>query len=169
MDDPLSAVDASVGKKMMDEAICGVLQGKCRILATHQLHVLDRCDRIIFMQDGKIDAIGSYDELRTTNRGFMEMLSATNSHEKKEQEEEEEEEAVETTRPKASRANTKVSVHETKDPLMQQEEKQMNAIKWAVYKEYFKASGTMWNVPILFALVSLAQGTLEILYLRGVC
>ena len=75
MDDPLSAVDASVGKKMMDEAICGVLQNKCRILATHQLWVLDRCDRIIFMRDGKIDSIGTYDELVESSSAFNDMLS----------------------------------------------------------------------------------------------
>jgi ATP-binding cassette subfamily C (CFTR/MRP) protein 1 len=165
MDDPLSAVDASVGKKMMDEAICGVLQGKCRILATHQLHVLDRVDRIIYMADGKIDAIGTYDELRTTNRGFMDMLAATSSHDDKEKEEEDEEVAIETTKPKMSRANTKASVHE-KEALMQEEERQTNSIKWTVYKEYFQASGTIWNVPMLAILVSLAQGWFDCLHLR---
>jgi len=160
MDDPLSAVDAGVGKKMMDEAICGVLQGKCRILATHQLHVLDRCDRIIFMQDGKIDAIGTYDELRSNNRGFIDMLAATKSHEKEKTDEEDEEVAVEEVRPNITRANTKVSVHESKkaEELMQKEERQQNSIKWAVYKDYFKASGSLLNVPLLFVLVCLATG-----------
>jgi len=158
MDDPLSAVDASVGKKMMDEAICGILHGKCRILATHQLHVLDRVDRIIFMADGKIDAIGTYAELSTTNAGFMEMLTATSAGEKKEKQEEDEEEAIEEIRPKVSRKATQVSVHEAKENLMQEEERQTNAIKWSVYKEYWTASGTILNVPILAILVSLAQG-----------
>jgi len=163
MDDPLSAVDASVGKTIMDEAICGVLQGKSRILATHQLHVLDRCDRIIYMQDGKIDAIGTYDELRSTNRGFIEMLASSSGHSKNKEEEEEEEQAIEALKPKLSRVNTKASVHETAvtDALMQTEERQQNSIKWTVYKEYFKASGTIWNVPLLVVLVCLAQCKLE--------
>lgn len=157
MDDPLSAVDASVGKKMMDEAICGVLQGKCRILATHQLHVLNRCDRIIFMQDGKIDAIGTYDELRTTNRGFIDMLAATASHEKEKKPAEEEEEVE--IRPQLARATTKNSVHEGGDAaLMQDEERQTNSIKFSVYLDYFRASGTVFNVPLLLFMVGVAQG-----------
>jgi len=158
MDDPLSAVDASVGKTIMDEAICGVLQGKSRVLATHQLHVLDRCNRIIYMQDGKIDAIGTYDELRSTNRAFMDMLASSSAHDKNKEEEEEEEQAIEAVQPKLSRVNTKASVHDAViDELMQKEERQQNSIKWAVYKEYFEASGTIWNVPLLILLVSLAQ------------
>src|SRR5690242_18714334 len=37
MDDPLSAVDAHVGRHIFDNAILGLLKDKCRILATHQL------------------------------------------------------------------------------------------------------------------------------------
>jgi len=88
----------------------------------------------------------------------MEMLAATSSHEKKEKEEEDEEEAIEQIRPKVSRKATQVSVHEAKKDLMQEEERQTNAIKWSVYKEYWTASGTILNVPILAILVSLAQG-----------
>jgi ABC-type bacteriocin/lantibiotic exporter with double-glycine peptidase domain len=47
MDDPLSAVDAHVGKHIFEHAICGALQGKTRVLSTNQLHVLDRTDGII--------------------------------------------------------------------------------------------------------------------------
>lgn len=44
MDDPLNAVDAHVGRHIFEEAICGLLRSKCRVLATHQLHVLSQCD-----------------------------------------------------------------------------------------------------------------------------
>ncbi|RMZ83004.1 hypothetical protein DV737_g1762, partial [Chaetothyriales sp. CBS 132003] len=63
MDDPLSAVDAHVGRHIMDKAICGLMKGKCRILATHQLHVLSRCDRIIWMEEGNIQAVDTFDNL----------------------------------------------------------------------------------------------------------
>lgn len=159
MDDPLSAVDASVGKKMMDEAICGVLQNKCRILATHQLWVLDRCDRIVFMRDGKIDAIGTYAELVNTSSAFNDMLAATSSHDDKKEEEVEE---VANLKPKLSRHDTQVSIHNKKKAgLMSKEERQQNSIKWTVYKEYFQASGTILNVPILLIFVSLAQSELS--------
>lgn len=37
LDDPLSAVDAHVGKALFNNAISGVLKGKTRVLVTHQL------------------------------------------------------------------------------------------------------------------------------------
>ncbi|XP_018534344.1 ATP-binding cassette sub-family C member 4 isoform X1 [Lates calcarifer] len=37
LDDPLSAVDAEVGKHLFEQCICGLLRNKCRILVTHQL------------------------------------------------------------------------------------------------------------------------------------
>lgn len=63
MDDPLSAVDAHVGRHIFDNAILGLLKDKCRILATHQLWVLNRCDRIIWMDQGKIQAVDTFDNL----------------------------------------------------------------------------------------------------------
>ncbi len=39
LDDPLSAVDAHVGRHLFDRCICGVLAGATRVLATHQLQV----------------------------------------------------------------------------------------------------------------------------------
>ena len=74
MDDPLSAVDAHVGRHLFDEAICGLLKGKCRILATHQLHVLDRCDRVIWMDGGAVKAVGAYEELMKAEEGFRTLV-----------------------------------------------------------------------------------------------
>lgn len=42
-DDPISAVDAQVGKIMFERAIAGpLLKAKTRILVTHHLHYLER-------------------------------------------------------------------------------------------------------------------------------
>ena len=40
LDDPLSAVDAHVGRHLLDSCICGALRGKTRVLVTHQLMAL---------------------------------------------------------------------------------------------------------------------------------
>lgn len=39
MDDPLSAVDAHVGRALFDGCICGTLKRRTRVLVTHQLQV----------------------------------------------------------------------------------------------------------------------------------
>lgn len=63
LDDPLSAVDAGTSAILFDEAITRALQDKCRVLVTHQTHVLARCDRILFMQNGTIVADGRFEDL----------------------------------------------------------------------------------------------------------
>ena len=47
LDDPLSAVDANVGRKIFMNCIRGFLRGKCVVLATHQVHFLAEV-RVLF-------------------------------------------------------------------------------------------------------------------------
>ena len=55
LDDPLSAVDAYVGKYIMDHCLLeGPLSNRTRILVTHSLHVLDKVDYIYVMDNGVI-------------------------------------------------------------------------------------------------------------------
>ncbi|XP_018373220.1 PREDICTED: probable multidrug resistance-associated protein lethal(2)03659, partial [Trachymyrmex cornetzi] len=58
MDDPLSAVDAHVGKCMFEKCINKYLGNKTRILVTHQLQYLRNVDRIIVLKNGTIQAEG---------------------------------------------------------------------------------------------------------------
>jgi ABC-type histidine transport system ATPase subunit len=45
LDDPLSAVDAHVGRNLFTNAICGALGSKTRLLVTHQIHFLPEVRR----------------------------------------------------------------------------------------------------------------------------
>uniref|UniRef100_A0A3P8UDT2 Multidrug resistance-associated protein 4 n=1 Tax=Amphiprion percula TaxID=161767 RepID=A0A3P8UDT2_AMPPE len=51
LDDPLSAVDAEVGRHLFEECICGVLKKKPRILVTHQLQYLKAADQIVVLKE----------------------------------------------------------------------------------------------------------------------
>ncbi|KAG0687309.1 hypothetical protein C6P40_002536 [Pichia californica] len=65
LDDVLSAVDAKVGKHIVNECICGLLKGKTVILATHHIDLANKADRIIFMNgDGTLE-IGKINELKS--------------------------------------------------------------------------------------------------------
>lgn len=57
-DDPLSAVDAHVGKHIFEECIFKYLKHKTRILVTHQLQYLTTVDKIIVLKDGAIHSQG---------------------------------------------------------------------------------------------------------------
>ncbi len=62
-DDPLSAVDAHVGKHIFEKVLhskTGVLKGKTRIVATNSLHILKDVDHIIVMRDGAIGEFGNF-------------------------------------------------------------------------------------------------------------
>ncbi|KAI8853708.1 P-loop containing nucleoside triphosphate hydrolase protein [Chytridium lagenaria] len=65
LDDPLSAVDAHVGKHIFHKCIKGALEGKTRILVTHQLHFVPQCDIVITMKDGAVAEYGTYADLMT--------------------------------------------------------------------------------------------------------
>jgi ABC-type bacteriocin/lantibiotic exporter with double-glycine peptidase domain len=61
LDDPLSAVDAYVGKYILDHCLLeGPLANRTRILVTHSLHVLDKVDYIYVMDNGAIVEQGTY-------------------------------------------------------------------------------------------------------------
>jgi len=62
LDDPLSAVDAYVGRAILEECLLtGPLANRTRILVTHALHVLDKLDYIYVMENGKIAEQGTYE------------------------------------------------------------------------------------------------------------
>ena len=63
-DDPLSALDAYVGKKLFKDVFNDFLKDKTFIISTHALQYLCFFDKIIYMEKGKIEWIGFYEELK---------------------------------------------------------------------------------------------------------
>jgi ATP-binding cassette subfamily C (CFTR/MRP) protein 4 len=63
LDDPLSAVDAKVGRQLFQEAILGLMvkRGKCVILATHQ-HQYVNDSRCVLVVQGRVGCEGSYED-----------------------------------------------------------------------------------------------------------
>lgn len=87
MDDVLSAVDARVGKHIMENCLLRMLGDKTRILATHQLSLIGSADRVVFLNgDGSI-SIGTFDELSATNVGFQKLMAFSSESEPVEEEE----------------------------------------------------------------------------------
>lgn len=148
MDDPLSAVDAHVGRHIFDNAILGLLRDKCRILATHQLWVLNRCDRIIWMDQGRIQAFDTFDNLMRDHAAFKQLLESTSLEEKKE----------------PGEAANVVDANDTKGKkkkagkgLMQSEERAVSGVPWSVYSYFLKASGSIFNGPLVLFLLIISQ------------
>jgi len=84
LDDPLSAVDPKVANHIFMNCIKGYLKGKTVILVTHQLQFLSKgVDKIIFISDGKVSCMGSYEKLLTTSLDFKNLLSLREDEETK--------------------------------------------------------------------------------------
>ena len=68
IDDALSALDAHVGHKVMQNAFKSKLGDKTRIMVTHQLGLLPEFDRVILVEHGKIVCNGSYEEVKDSSK-----------------------------------------------------------------------------------------------------
>jgi ATP-binding cassette subfamily C (CFTR/MRP) protein 1 len=150
MDDPLSAVDAHVGRHIMDNAICGLLRNKCRILATHQLHVLDRCDRIIWVEEGRIQAVDTFEALMSQNEGFQQLMKSTKKEEEHEDEEEDAEEVAAEVTDGKKEAKKTAKRQKKAVALMQVEDRATKSVSWGVWIAYIKAGGGIWVGPLVF-------------------
>uniref|UniRef100_A0A665WLN5 Multidrug resistance-associated protein 1 n=1 Tax=Echeneis naucrates TaxID=173247 RepID=A0A665WLN5_ECHNA len=76
LDDPLSAVDAHVGKHIFDQVIGpqGLLKDKTRVLVTNGFNYLPQVDLILVMSQGEVTEMGSYQQLMATEGAFSEFL-----------------------------------------------------------------------------------------------
>jgi ATP-binding cassette subfamily C (CFTR/MRP) protein 1 len=144
MGDPLSAVDAHVGQHILGHAICGLLQDKCRVLVTHQLHVLHRADRIVWMKDGSIHKIATFPELIDGDLEFQKLMQSSSRKQGKTTElKEVAAEAKSNTISPAKLSNTVV--------LMQEEERERGSAGLSAYLAFVRASGTSSTSLLCFS------------------
>jgi ABC-type bacteriocin/lantibiotic exporter with double-glycine peptidase domain len=76
MDDSLSALDVHTEQKICEELILGEWKECTRIIATHRLSILPYCSSIIFLANGKVVAVGSYDDLVKSNPQFRSFIES---------------------------------------------------------------------------------------------
>ncbi|XP_012274704.1 probable multidrug resistance-associated protein lethal(2)03659 [Orussus abietinus] len=74
LDDPLSAVDAHVGKHLFEECIQRYLYGTTRILATHQLQYIKAADAIVLLDQGKLKIYRSYQEFTSSCPQYADLI-----------------------------------------------------------------------------------------------
>eukprot|EP01135_Chromosphaera_perkinsii_P011303 Nk52_evm84s2367 gene=Nk52_evmTU84s2367 len=160
LDDPLSAVDQHVGRKLFEDCISGYLGGKCVIFVTHQVQYLNQCDNVIFMKDGRIAETGTFDCLVATGSDFASFVSSHTETTKDEEKEAEEDasDIIEKKRSLSMRAMSvegiQEDVHENRvDLLLKKETRSVGSIPLNVYLGYFERLGGLkvfWGVLMVF-------------------
>lgn len=75
-DDPLSAVDAHVGRHIFDRVFGpkGMLKKKTRIFVTHGIHFLPDCDCIMMLKNGQIAEMDKYEALLDKMGAFCALI-----------------------------------------------------------------------------------------------
>jgi ABC-type bacteriocin/lantibiotic exporter with double-glycine peptidase domain len=79
MDDPISALDANVKKKIFKNVFMSKFKLKTRVLVTHAVDFLHLVDRIILLKQGRIVFQGPYEEVKG-NSYLMELMSIHHSN-----------------------------------------------------------------------------------------
>uniref|UniRef100_A0A4W5PGK2 Multidrug resistance-associated protein 4 n=1 Tax=Hucho hucho TaxID=62062 RepID=A0A4W5PGK2_9TELE len=164
LDDPLSAVDAEVGKHLFEQCICGLLRKKPRILVTHQLQYLKAADQILVLKEGHMVVRGTFPELQGSGLDFTSLLK---------KDEEDEEEGKGGTEPapgtltgsphtlsQSSMPSLSSSMHSVMEGVdqpepvqhMVEESRSEGTIGLHLYLKYFRAGA---NILVLLALVFL--------------
>jgi len=84
LDDPLSAVDSRVSRHLFKKCIKEALEGRLRILVTHQHQYLPQADYIVVMNEGRILGQGTYEELTRAGVDLVGLLASSSSSEEEE-------------------------------------------------------------------------------------
>ncbi|XP_051568184.1 ATP-binding cassette sub-family C member 4-like [Myxocyprinus asiaticus] len=167
LDDPLSAVDAEVGRHLFEQCVCGILKHKPRILVTHQLQYLKSADQILVLKEGHMVAHGTYSELLLSGVDFTSLL-------KKDEEEVAVGDKGEAPRSPRSRtlsqnsvcshSSSVLSVKDESDQLtaepvhtVAEESRSEGTIGLHMYWKYFRAGASILMLVFLMLLSILAQ------------
>ncbi|XP_046597102.1 ATP-binding cassette sub-family C member 4 isoform X2 [Neodiprion lecontei] len=160
LDDPLSAVDAHVGRHLFEKCLKGFLNGKTRLLVTHQLQFLQHVDNIIFIDRGTVVLQGTYDEIADAGLHVLDFLKTEKTDENEEAQDRHEDNITEKTTHTAA-----TDIFEPIEPSESIEESEKlsdekvatGIISTGIYKSYFLAGGNICSLIFLVIIFIIAQ------------
>ena len=149
-DDPISALDANIGKKIMTDLIIDYLKNKTRIIVTHALQYLKYMDRIVYMKNGRIEWSGTYKEI-LNQEFFISMKKLSKLNETKKESEKKER--------KKSEGMQKQSGNEVVK-IIREEDREIGSVKLRVYLNYSKYMGGTFYLFGIFLIGAIMQANL---------
>ena len=152
MDDPVSAVDTSTEKVIMDRLIFGEWADRTRIMVTHRLDHLERFDRVILVHQGQIVADGKHAQLLKSDPDYLDFVRHASFTEGLS--------APELSAPSVT-ASSPISNATNGNRFTQEEDRQSGGVDSAMYGHYIRsfAGRSTWGrkviLPAVFAFVGL--------------
>ena len=135
LDDPLSAVDAKVGKHLFDRCVKEFLDRRIRILVTHQLQFLKHTDYVIMLENGLVVYEGAYDGLERQTQVKGRGIQVLGKTCEQVQQYEEDDYGYETiTSFNVEKQNERIDLEE------EEEDRMVGTVKWWVYWSYLRAA-----------------------------
>lgn len=157
----MSAVDTHVSKHLFDQCLRDLLKEKTVILVTHQLQFLPSVDQIIILSSGRVDAVGTYDQLRDSGLDFVKLLADPHDADT-------DNEGSGLSRSRSgsrkglSRRSSELSTYSMEEesdasPMQVEEKRADGSIGWSIYGKYFQASGGYFAIIMMVIICVFAQ------------
>ena len=156
LDDPLSAVDARVGKHLFDRCIKEFLDGRMRILVTHQLQFLKETDSIVIIRSGSVVSHEPYSRIEQ----YRQATSCLLPQQKQDFDgEDTNKKDVSVFSEETSESTNSAIEHRDRVDLRDEEEDRMvGIVKWWVYWKYLRAALPTILIISLIIFFAIAQG-----------
>ncbi|KAG8344577.1 multidrug resistance protein A [Trypanosoma vivax] len=156
LDDPLSALDAHVGERIVTEVLFGALAQKTRILVTHQIDVLSRADFVVVMENGAVQFAGDRSEFMRSpiSAQYASATVAAKDNEKNTPNSVREGAAEPSSAAvvKGTGGEDEKAAGNTDGRLIQDEEKTVGSVQWKTYKAYLRACGGLWVIVLVVSI-----------------
>ena len=151
LDDPLSAVDAKVGKHLFDRCIKEILDKRIRILVTHQLQFLKQTDYVIKLENGLIVYKGAYDGLERQKQ-----VRGTENQVNEKGQDQVQHRGEDGYGYEACKSLNVEKQNERIDLEEEDEDRMVGTVKWGVYWKYLRAAlptASIATLAVFFVVV----------------
>jgi len=133
-DDPFAAVDSKVAREMFENGLRGeLLKGKTLILVTHHLHFARDSDYVIVMNNGSIEAQGTFSELEMGNIELLNVFKGQQGEGNKKEEDQDDQTSGEIFNEDVKEGEKVI-------------EEETTSVSWSTYIRYLKTIGTFWDL-----------------------
>ena len=151
IDDPFAALDASTGLDVFEDVLLNKMAHLTCVLITHQVQFLGRCDRVIWMEEGQIKAVGPFDELMAAEEGFRLFIG------------EKTESTPRMAAEGASGVDSKMPTYFEGEGHMEEEELHSKPTPWRALGSYINVSSMWWYLIVVFLIYLISQ-VVNVLY-----